>query len=687
MNKGREDGRSIIGLSLPRHFLKLIPIFLVILATLFVYWPVQEYDFIHYDDGEYVSENPKVQAGLTLQSIRWAFTNIMTGNWHPMTWLSHMLDCELFGLNPGAHHLTNLFFHLANTLLLLWVLNRMTGRFWASSFIAALFALHPLHVEPVVWLADRKDLLSTFFGLITVGMYVSYVERPRLYQYLLTLFVFALSLMSKPMVITLPFVLLLLDYWPLGRLSFTPWGGHPLTTDQNQGDDRGSFPFSLVLEKVPFFILSVVWSVLTFLAQSSAGAVNSPEILPLEIRLANAIVSYARYIGKMIWPHNLAILYPYPDTVPIWQVVLAGILLLAISVLVIRWARSRPYLAVGWLWYLGTLIPVIGLVQAGPQAMADRFTYVPFIGLFIMIAIGIPSISIEFRHQKIALALSASLLLFTFMVLARQQVRYWENSITLFEHTLAVTDKNFVIHNNLGTALAQQGKTREAMAHYAQALQIKPSYVEAHYNLGKFLAEQGKIQEAITHYTQALRMKPDFDAAHNNLGNLLARQGKIREAADHYIQALRSNPNYAQAHYNLAVLQAQQGRIQEAIASYTQALEIEPHFAEAHYNLGVILTQQGNNQEAIAHYTQAIRIKLDYPEAHNNLAQLLEREGKTHEAITHYRQALRFKPDYTRARNNLQNLLAKQGMTQGGAIHLPQTFSPDLANALSKKIE
>ena len=597
--KDRGSPPPVKVLALPGHLLKLFIILFLIGATLAVFWPLKNHEFINLDDDEYVTENPHVQAGLTLKGLSWAFTTTQASNWHPLTWLSHMLDCQLYGLKPAGHHLTSLLFHIANTLLLFLVLRRMTGAIWGSSFVAALFALHPLHVESVAWVAERKDVLSTFFWMLTMWTYIRYAERPRLNRYLLVLLSFALGLMSKPMLVTLPLVLLLLDYWPLRRF-------------------KSIHPFRLVLEKAPFFALSAVSSFLTFFAQRSGGTVGSLEAFPLETRMANALVSYVSYIGKMIWPHHLAVLYPYPDILPIWQVAEAGLLLVGLSALVILAARRRPYLVVGWLWYFGTLVPVIGLVQVGLQAMADRYTYVPLIGLFIMMAMGVPDNLAGWRHRRIVLAISAGLLLSIFMIVTRLQVYHWENAITLFEHTLAVTSNNSVIHNNLGVVLAQQGKTQEAIAHYTEALRIKPDYTDAHNNLGVALARQGKTQEAIAHYTEALRIKPNYAEVHYNLGNALARQGKIQEAITHYTEALKIKPDYVGAHYNLGNALVRQGKTQEAIAHFAEALRIKPDFADAHFALGLAYLMIGNRDSALEEYKI---LKTINPDLANTLSQ------------------------------------------------------------------
>ena len=641
------------------------PVLFLVVATLLVFWPVLNSEFINLDDRVYVTNNPNVQQGLTLENVIWAFTDTSAGFWHPLTWLSHMLDCQLFGLNPGVHHLTNLLFHLANTLLLFWVLSRMTGRPWASTFIAALFALHPLHVESVAWVSERKDVLSTFFWILTMGLYLRYVEQPGIHRYLLVLLSFTLGLMSKAMLVTLPFVLLLLDYWPLGRFLFKQDSKSSLLPAPGIAHHQGLSLFHLVREKIPLWILSGTWCVLTFFAEKSSGAIGGLETIPLGTRLANAISSYGLYLERMIWPRNLAVYYPFPDMVPTGQVVLGGILLLGISFLAIRWVQTRPYLLVGWLWYLGTLVPVIGLVPVGSHAMADRYTYVPLIGPFIMIALAGSDFLMGWRHRKIALAVSAGLALFFFSVTTRQQVALWQNSITLFEHTLSVTTGNTIIHNNLGNVLQRQGKIQEAAAHYTKALQSNRKYAEPYNNLGTALDQQGKTQEAVAHYTKALQINPNYAEPHINLGIILAQQGKIQEAAAHFTKALQIKPNDARGYDNMGTLLAQQGKTQEAAAHFTKALQINPNYAEPHINLGIILAQQGKTQEAAAHFTKALQIKPNDAEAHYNLGIFLKQQGKIREAASHYTQALRIKPDFAKARNSLKNLLAQLRMSKG----------------------
>ncbi|MGO8989998.1 MAG: tetratricopeptide repeat protein [bacterium] len=654
------------GWSFHQHGLVLLLGLFLMILTFATFGQVRTFDFINLDDNLYITENRHVQSGLTLEGVAWAFTTTRAGQWIPLTWLSHMLDCQLYGLNPSGHHLTNLVFHIASTLLLFLVLERMTGSLWRSGFVAALFALHPLHVESVAWAAERKDVLSTFFWMLTMWTYIRYVERPGFNRYLLVLLSFVLGLLSKPMLVTLPFVLLLLDYWPLGRFHFGRLSGdrESHTSKSSDTGDQKSIVLRLIREKAPFFVLCAISSILTIFAAQKTGALVSLESYTLGSRIANAPVSYVRYIEKMVWPRHLAVLYPYQEMLPIWKVLGSGLLLVCVSFLVIRAARKFPYHVVGWFWYLGTLIPVIGIVQAGPQALADRFTYVPLIGLFIMMVWGVPDILAGWRFRKVVLSISTGLLLSLLMIVTNLQLKHWQNDITLFERTLAATSNNFIIHNYLGAALAGQGKTQEAVAHYAEALRIKPGYAEAHNNLGVTLANQGKIQEAVAHYAEALRIKPDDAEAHNNLGAALAGQGKTQEAIAHFAEALRIKPDYADAHNNLGAALAGQGKIQEAIAHFAEAVRIKPDYAEAHNNLGAALAGQGKTQEAIAHFAEALRIKPDDAEAHKNLGFTLAGQGKTQEAVAHFAEALRIKPDYAEAHNNLGIVFLNQGKYQ-----------------------
>ena len=604
---------------------------LLVLTTVTVFWQVRNHEFINLDDSKYVTENRHVQNGLTLDSMIWAFTTNQVANWHPLTWLAHMLDCQLYGLNPKGHHLTNVFLHLLNTLLLFFILQRMTGALWRSGLVAAFFALHPLHVESVAWVAERKDVLSTLFWLLTMWGYIWYVERPRLTRYLLTLLAFTLGLMTKPMLVTMPCVLLLLDYWPLKRFQLRqPGGDTPATT--GTFEEQGAPFLRLLLEKTPFFALAAASSIVTFLAQRSGGAVSALDVYPVKIRIANALVSYVSYIGQMVWPRGLAVFYPHPGTrLPGWHAVGAGLLLACISIAVIRAARRHPYLAVGWLWYLGTLVPVIGLVQVGAQAMADRYTYVPLIGLFVIIAWSIPDLLAGNHYRKIVLSMAVGTVLLALTVSSWLQVQHWKNNLTLFKHALKVTAKNYVAHDSLGNALAQQGKVEEAIDHYYEALKIKPNLVNLHNNLGVALLEQRKVKEAMSHYDIALRLNADYAETYNNFGVAWFTVGEFDKAIAHYHEALRLDPAYGKAHNNMGNALVEHGRFEEAILHYSKALETKVHYPEAHNNLGVALAQQGKLNEAIVQFKEALLLKPDYTQARANLDLALAMVGKATE--------------------------------------------------------
>ena len=545
------------------------------ITTIADFWQVGNHEFITFDDNDYVTENRHVQGGITLKGIVWAFSEPHAHNWHPLTWLSHMLDCELFGLKPGRHHLVNLFFHVTNSLLFFLIFHRMTKALWQSAFVAGLFALHPLHVESVAWVAERKDVLSTLFWMLTMGAYVYYVERPGYKKYLLVFVFFVLGLMSKPMLVTLPFVFLLLDYWPLKRFQTAKSGIHIAAATrqpasrakkrkksrQQTGKDtiqtKGTIESRalwreirpLLKEKVPFFVVTILFCFITFYAQHRV--VKPMELYPLGGRIANALISYVSYIGKMLWPVKLSVFYPYVGVAPLsWQALSAALVLLVPTCLAIRAARRFPYLIVGWFWYLGTLVPVIGLVQVGLQSMADRYTYVSLIGVFIVIAWGVPELLNRWRYKRFAIASAAVGILFACIVMTYIQVGYWRNNITLYEHAIKVTSENAWAQNNLGYALTLQGKTREAIAHFQKAISIG-NPADAHYNLGTILASEGKLDEAIYQFRESIRISPYYAKAHNNLGNALLYQGRLDEAIASYREALHLNPDYTLAQENL----------------------------------------------------------------------------------------------------------------------------------------
>jgi len=598
-----------------RHFY-IICLFLVV-ATLAVYWQVLDNDFVHYDDDAYVTENLRVQKGVTFDNLTWAATSSLASNWHPLTWISHMIDCQFYGLNPKGHHLTSLLFHVANTLLLLLIFVRMTGALWQSSLVAALFALHPLHVESVAWVAERKDVLSTFFMMLTLWVYTIYVKKGGVRRYLLVVLFFVLGLMSKPMLVTLPFVLLMLDFWPLGRLGLIRDTRNEVTGQQ--ADERPNI-FRLVWEKVPFFALAVGSSIVTFIVQERGGAVKLLEMYSIQTRIINAFVAYIEYIVNMVWPVKLVVLYPHPgNSLPIWKGVVTGLVMVLITVLVIRKARKIQYLAVGWFWYIVTLIPVIGIVQVGSQAMADRYTYITLIGLFVIISWGANDLLSKWLRRKIWLGTLAAIILPVLIVLTWKQVQYWEDSITLYKHTLKHTSNNFIIYNNLGKVYNDSGKYKEAIEAYKQSTRIAPDYAMAHSNLGVSYNDLGKYKEAIEACRKAIWINPDYAKAYFNLSVAYGESGKYKEAIEACRKAIEIDPDYAMAHSNLGVAYGVLGMYKEAIEKFKQAIEIDPDDVMAHSNLGYAYLSSSMHKEAIEAYKQAIGIEPDSAKAHFGL--------------------------------------------------------------------
>jgi len=570
-----------------------------------VFGQTLRHEFVSFDDEQYVYDNPVVQKGLTWEGFRWALTYGQIGHWHPLTWLSHMLDCQLYGLQAGGHHLTSVLLHGAAAVLLFLVLRRMTGFLWRSAFIAAVFAIHPLRVGSVAWVAERKDVLSAFFFMLKLGAYVRYVRRPpSMLRYGAVVLFFALGLLSKNMLVTMPFVLLLLDYWPLNRLS--------------------GFSFQVLLrrvvEKIPLLVLTAGSCVATALVSEKMAA----DRLSFGLRLENAVVSYVTYLWQMIHPLGLACIYPNPTNyLPFWQVAGALGLLLAISGAAWAFRRTHPWLVVGWLWYVGMMIPVIGLVQISYYAHADRYTYLPQIGLYLLLTWTVADLSAGWRQRRLVLGSGSTIILVALIICARTQVSYWRNSETLWTHALACTSNNVIAHNNLGTALLLKGSVDEAIAHCQQSLQIKPDNAEALVSLGNALLQKGSMDEAIVQYEKALEIKPDFAEGHINLGNALLQKGSVDEAIVHYQKALEIKPDYAEAQYNLGNAFTQKGRVDEAITHFQKALEINPDYAEAHNNLGLAFFQKGQMAQVITHYQKALEINPNNAAAQNNLAWML----------------------------------------------------------------
>ncbi|MDP9112524.1 MAG: tetratricopeptide repeat protein [Acidobacteriota bacterium] len=597
----------------------------LILSTLAVYWQTGSFDFINYDDPVYVYQNTHVQSGLTLASIKWAFSAVVDGNWIPVTLLSHILDAQFFGMRSGLHHLMNVGFHALSAVLLFVSLRRATGARGLSAFVAFVFALHPLHIGSVAWVAERKDVLSTFFWFLALYAYVRYTDRPTLGRYLAMVAPFCLGLMSKPMLVTFPFTLWLLDLWPLRR---TNW---PRT----------------IGEKLPLIVLSIGASVVTYLVQGSAGFLA---MIPLATRLENAFLSYLIYIGQMFWPMRLAVYYPYPTSSAAWQAVAAFAVLLAISAGALRVWRTRPYLAVGWFWYLGTLVPVIGLVQVGSQAHADRYMYVPMIGLSIMLAWGAADVVAKWPGTKPVLAMAAAVSCVACSVLAWREAAYWRDSQTLFQRALEVTKNNALAENNLGMYLMTVQRNRVAISHFEAALEINPNYTDAHSNLGYVLSQiPERIPDAVKQYEAALLLQPANAEAQNGLGATLVRRGDCAGAIPHFAAALHSKPEQTDAIFNLGTCQMAVKNYEAAIPYFEAAIRAQPGFAEAHFSLAGCLSRiSGRTPDAVKEYEATLQLRPNEGLArlaHAKLGMLLADQGRAEEAIQHLEAVQRIQPD------------------------------------------
>jgi tetratricopeptide (TPR) repeat protein len=655
--------------------------------------------FVDFDDDRYVALNPHVQDGVSIAGTSWAITSMDESNWHPVTWLSLQLDGSLYGARAWGYHLTNLLLHAASAILLFRVLLAMTGAVWCAWLVAALFAVHPVHVESVVWIAERKDVLSAFFWMLTLLAYWRYTQalgRGRLgsaltVYALLVLPLFGMGLLAKPMLVTLPLVLLLLDYWPLGRL------GDGQSVRAAQG-----VPWRLLLEKLPLFSLAVASAVITLMAQDRGGAVISVERLTIGVRLANAAVSYVRYVGKAFWPQRLAAFYPYPaPSVLGWSAVGAAGLLALATVIVLRRRRHQPYLAVGWLWYMGTLVPVIGLVQVGHQALADRYTYIPLIGLFIMLAWVLGDGVAQQPGWRLPVAAMSGAMLAACLAGSWVQAGYWKGGETLWRHALEVLQESDTAHNGLGVALLERGQTEEAIAHFREAVRLNPRMAEARNNLGGTLARTGQIEEGIAHLEQAVLINSHYVKARVNLGNAflksgqvdeavrqfliaretqpelaavylylgeaLTRQGRLREGEQQLRELLRKQPSNANGYHNLALNLKMQGNVTDAVQYYKEALRLDPGHAEAHVNLGAILAVHGKLAEAEDHFREAVRIAPSDDDGWYNLGLALDMAGKVEEAAAKFQRAINLRPRNAAYHYNLAFALAEQGKVDEAA--------------------
>ncbi|MGA3285233.1 MAG: tetratricopeptide repeat protein [Verrucomicrobiota bacterium] len=695
----------------------------VVLAvgTLILYWPIRQDGFTNFDDDFYITENPHVNAGLTWAGLIWAFKTNLGALWFPLTWISHMVDCQLYGLNPSGHHLTNVLFHVANTLLLFLLLNNLTGALWRSAFVAALFAWHPLHVESVAWAAERKDVLSAFFWMLTLLAYTRYAQRRSsaldarrsTLDYFLALFFFAGGLMSKPMVVTLPFVLLLIDFWPLNRFRWTNSLAEKFPSISELAVSVKSIA-GLILEKLPFFALAAAGSVVTYLAQERGGAMAGDS---LSFRLANALWAYVRYVSKTFWPVDLAVIYPFQERGLAGLAIVAALLLTVWSGLFVLLARRRPWLFLGWFWFLGTLVPVIGLVQVGAQSMADRFSYLPSIGLFILVVWGLSDFfGAPPRRQK-TLALAGIAALAGCLAVTSLQLKYWRNSLTLFRHAIEVTTDNHVacaclgqaldaigledqalkfcresvrIEPNyplgqffLGMVLWKKGEPTEAIGHLNAAAQSMPRNPVIQYNLGKFLLEHGQPDKAVAYFAAALNDNPDFSEAHNALGKTFLAQGKLQPAAGQLSQAATLDPGNPQFHYDYGTVLLANSNLDEAVAQFSEAARLKPDFADAQGNLAVAFARQGKTLEAIAHFSKAVELQPDNPEVHFNLGLAFLNHDQPAEAAAQFSEDLRLTPNEMKAHYRLAQALQRQNKLAGAVLHYREALrlAPDLPEA------
>jgi tetratricopeptide (TPR) repeat protein len=645
----------------------LVCLFLIISAVI-VYGQMLEHDFVYFDDHEYAAENSHVKAGLTIEGFKWAFSTLYAQFWHPLTWLSLMMDAQLFGAAPGGYLFTNLLLHIVNSLLLFIFFNRATKSVWQSGLVAALFALHPIHVESVAWIAQRKDVLSGFFWMLTMLAYLSFAERPGLKTYLAVLLFLIFSLMAKSMSVTLPFVLLLMDYWPLGRLRY----------------EASAKTFLLAFlcrlrEKVPLIVVSAAASVLTYVAQQSDGYIKSLAAVSLADRFSNVLISYVAYLLKMVWPFKLACFYPFPDSFSLWRIGGALLLLLLITGLAVRSARSYPFMIVGWLWYLGTLVPVIGLVKIGVFSMADRYSYIPLIGIFFALIWGIPQLLAGINYRKAVMACLAMLTLAICLLTARNQVRFWQDGFSLFTHAQKVTSDNWFAHFALGRDLLRQEKFDAAAEQFFETLRLKPNYIPTYTNLGFTYGRQNKIPEAITYMSEAERMNPNLVEVHESLGILYEQQGDSDKANGHFNKVLEIEPENAAAHKYLGNLMAAKGELEAAIDHYAESLRIQPGDARVHYNLGLALENQDKNEKATEQYLAALKIEPDNADAHYNLANVMVKQNKWDDAAEHYQKALALKPDLFQARFNLAFVYASKKEYDRSIAILVQTakLQPD----------
>jgi Flp pilus assembly protein TadD len=633
------------------------------LAIAAAYAPATTHGFVEWDDGPYIKTNPRVRDGLTPEGVRWAFTTFHMGNWHPLTWLSHMLDCEWFGLHAGPHHAVSIALHAATAALLFLALRRMTGAFWRPAVVAALFALHPLRVESVAWAAERKDVLAGLFWMATLLAYAAYAERGGARRYAAVVATLILGLLAKPMAVTLPFVLLLLDFWPLGR-----W--------------RRGAAGHLVAEKLPLVALVALAGWVAILAQRAAGAVATLDVLPFGERLGNALVSYGVYLRMIVWPAGLAFYYPHPMLTGeggAREAAVAALFLGAVSAAVLATLRRGPWLAVGWLWYLGTLVPVIGLVQLGMQARADRYTYLPSVGIALAAVWGLGRLAEAVPHGRRTLVVVVVVAVVASALATRAQVGHWRDNRSLAERALAMTESNYKAHDLLGVALEREGQDQQAAAEFRTALELHPGCTECLVNLALVVGKLGRLDESRALFEQALARRNGAEDPRclNGLGAVLQRAGDLEAAERQLRRAVELAPEFAEAHHNLGVVYGLSGRLDAARAELEQALDLAPDYAMAEENLGVILHRLGDLEGAAQRLERAVELRPESPQAHFRLALVRAAQGLSVEAAAAFERVLALEPDRAEAHHNLAVLLRGLGQTERAEAHFERAGALD----------
>ena len=684
-------------------------------VTSIIYWQVKSFDFISLDDVNYVIGNQSIKHGINLESVKWAFSSVgYAGNWHPITWISHALDIQFFGINPGMHHVTNVIFHILNAVLLFIILEKMTGTIWKSAAVAALFAIHPLHVESVAWISERKDVLSTFFWMLTMLSYSWYAEHRTAGRYVIVVICYVFGLMSKPMLVTLPFVLLLLDFWPLKRPELI---GTEMR-DDSRLDIRWSGMLPLLIEKIPLFLLAGAASYLTVLAQISSGAIRTFDLIPLNIRIENSFNSYISYLGKMLFPLHLAVFYPYPMIFSPLLLFVCLLLLILVTLLVIIFTRRFPYLLVGWLWYLGTLVPVIGIVQAGSQSMADRYTYIPLVGIFLMIVWGLGDVFAKWHYREYFQKILTTIVFIILIITSWLQVSFWKNDETLFRHALAITENNYVAHGILGDVFLNRGNIDRAILEYLEAIRINPNLFDVYIRLGNTYAKKNEDRKALDYYSKGLKIKPHDILTLNLLGDLSGKMDNMDEAIKRYNESLQINPHQPLVNNSLGSAYILKENTEKAIECYQNAIKENPNDSEGinhlynariiimlqkllnaepqnitlYLKLGDIYSQMGGYDEAIAKYKKVISIQPKCIYAMNAIVQIYLIRKEYTKAIDELMNMQQIQPDNPKISYAITCIYAKQNMTDKSIYWLKQSIDkgfhnwdlikkdPDLAN-------